>query len=62
MQNKKPNFPSDFPSDLKELVFKGWSKEPNERPALQYFMAALNNMLKGEETQSNGFSGCFVLL
>ncbi len=62
MMDKKPKFPSDFPSELKELVSKGWSKIPTERPPLQEFMAALNTMVTVEETQSEGFLGCFALL
>ncbi len=62
MLDEKPKFPSDFPSELKELVSKGWSKIPTERPPLQEFMAALNTMLTVEETQSEGFLGCFALL
>jgi hypothetical protein len=27
---------------LKEVVFQGWSKQPNERPSLEEFKSALN--------------------
>jgi hypothetical protein len=52
MSDKKPAVPSDFPSELKELVMKGWSKDPKERPQIQEFMSALNKMLAQEERQS----------
>jgi serine/threonine protein kinase len=51
MSDKKPAVPSDFPGDLKELVFQGYSKEPRERPALEDFQSALKKMLAVEETQ-----------
>ncbi len=51
MSDKKPGVPLDFPVDLKELVFQGYSKEPTERPALEDFQSALNKMLAMEETQ-----------
>ncbi len=47
--DKKPNLPSNFPSDLKELVYQGYSKEPQERPHIKYFQSALNKMLLAEE-------------
>ncbi len=40
--------PSDFPSDLKELIFRGWSKEPKERPPIETFKSAFNKMLPKE--------------
>jgi hypothetical protein len=49
MSDKKPAIPSAFPSDLKELVTKGWSKEPKKRPLIQDFKLALNTMQTGEE-------------
>ena len=52
MSDKKPAVPFDFPVDLKELVFHGYSKEPTERPALEDFQSALNKMLAMEEAQN----------
>jgi serine/threonine protein kinase len=49
----KPDVPSDFPSDLKELVIQSFSKEPNERPPIKDIKSALNKMLKGKETEWN---------
>jgi serine/threonine protein kinase len=48
MSDKKPVIPSDFPSDLRELVIQGWSKDPKERPSIQEFKSALNKMLPRE--------------
>ena len=48
MSDKKPVIPSDFPSDLRELVIPGWSKDPKERPSIQEFKSALNKMLPRE--------------
>ena len=45
MSDKKPVIPADFPAELKELVFQGWSKDPKERPQIQEFKLALNKML-----------------
>jgi hypothetical protein len=41
--------PTHFPSDLKELVHRGWSKKPKERPSIQEFKSALMAMLTGGE-------------
>jgi hypothetical protein len=46
--DKKPALPSDFPSELKELVIQGWSKNPKERPPIQKFKTALHKMLLKE--------------
>ncbi len=48
MFDKKPAIPSDFPSDLKELVIQGWSKYQKERPPIEDFKSALNKMLTSE--------------
>ena len=45
MNDKRPAMPEDFPSNLKELVSRGYSKEPRERPKLVHFQSALNKML-----------------
>jgi hypothetical protein len=45
LNDKKPSIPSDFPSDLKELVIQGWSKDPKERPSIQEFETAMSKML-----------------
>jgi serine/threonine protein kinase len=50
--DEKPSIPSDFPSELKELVIKGWSKDPKKRPGIHEFMSALNKMLVQDERQS----------
>ncbi len=47
--DEKPIIPSDFPSDLKELIHRGWSKEPKERPPIEEFKSAFYNMLPQEE-------------
>jgi hypothetical protein len=39
--NRKPSIPPDFPYFLKNVVIRGWSKEPNERPSLEKFKSAL---------------------
>ncbi len=41
-----------FPSNLKELVCRGWSKKAKERPPIQEFKSALMTMLPGGETES----------
>ena len=46
--DEKPVIPSDFPSDLRELVIQGWSKDPKERLPIQDFQSALNKMLPRE--------------
>jgi hypothetical protein len=46
--DEKPVIPSDFPSDLRELVIQGWSKDPKERLPIQNFQSALNKMLPRE--------------
>ncbi len=44
--------PTTFPSNLKELVCRGWSKDPKERPPIQEFKFALMKMLPEGETES----------
>ena len=46
--DEKPVIPSDFPSDLRELVIQGWSKDPKERLPIQDFQSTLNKMLPRE--------------
>jgi hypothetical protein len=57
MSDKKPAIPSNFPSDLKELVIQGWSKDQKERPPIEDFKSALNKMLTCE-----GKDQCLTLL
>jgi hypothetical protein len=47
--DEKPVIPSDFPSDLKELICRGWTKEPKERPSIEEFKSAFNKMLPQDE-------------
>ncbi len=49
MFDKKPVIASDFPSVLKELIHRGWSKEPKERPPIEEFKLALLTMISEEE-------------
>jgi hypothetical protein len=45
--------PTHFPPDLKELVHRGWSKEPKERPPIEEFKSALKTLLtQGEHLQA----------
>jgi hypothetical protein len=37
--------PTNFPSNLKELMHRGWSKEPKVRPPIKEFKSALMTML-----------------
>jgi hypothetical protein len=46
--DKKPVIPSDFPSEMKDLIHRGWSKDPKERPPIQEILSALNKMLTGD--------------
>ncbi len=48
MSDKKTVIPSDFPSDLRELVIQGWSKDPKERPFIQEYKSALKKMFPRE--------------
>jgi hypothetical protein len=50
--NLKPDFPEDFPTALKGLIIKGWSKKPKERPRLGEFKDSLNRMLKPGTTKA----------
>ena len=51
MSDQKPVVPSVFPKDLKKLIAKGWSRNPKERPSIEEFKSALNQMLTGEEKE-----------
>ncbi len=53
MLDKKPNMPPHFPSNLKDLIFQGWSKQPKERPQIQEFKSALNKMLRRERKKQS---------
>ncbi len=53
ISDEKPPVPSNFPFQLKDLVFQGYSKEPQKRPPIEDFQSALNNMLTDEETERN---------
>jgi serine/threonine protein kinase len=51
--DEKPVIPSNFPSDLKELICRGWTKEPKDRPPIEEFKSAFNKMLpKAEKNYS----------
>ena len=35
--NVKPGFPDNFDPDLRDLIDKGWSREPRKRPEIKEF-------------------------
>jgi hypothetical protein len=45
--------PEDFPSDLKNCILNGWSKETKSRPPLEEFKKALHKMLPEDEKEVN---------
>jgi serine/threonine protein kinase len=47
--NPQPKIPESFPSDLKDLVSKGCSKEPINRPGLEKFNSTFIKMLNGDQ-------------
>jgi hypothetical protein len=47
--DEKPVIPSDFPFELKEVVIRGWSKDPKERLPIHKFQSGLNKMLPTQE-------------
>ncbi len=47
--DKEPAVPTDFPSDLKELVSLGLSQKPNERPEIHKFKSVFVKMLTEEK-------------
>ena len=47
--DEKPVIPPDFPSDLKELICRGWTKEPKKRPPIEEFKSAFKKMLPQDE-------------
>jgi serine/threonine protein kinase len=49
LSGKEPAVPTDFPSNLKELISLGLSKEPNKRPQIHRFKSALVKMLTEEK-------------
>ncbi len=52
-KDRKPVMPLHFPSDLKDVILCGWSKEPKKRASIKEFNSALNKMLTGEEAQAD---------
>ncbi len=50
MTDEKPAIPKYFPTQLKELVQLGWSKEPKERPQVVEFKSSLKEMLIQEKS------------
>jgi serine/threonine protein kinase len=52
LSDKKPDMPTKFPSNLKELICRGWSKEPKERPKIKEIKDSLMTMLNTKETVS----------
>ena len=44
MSGKRPDVPDDFPENLKQLILKGWSQDPNERCSLTEFIAEFKEM------------------
>ena len=44
MKEENPDIPSNFPSLLIDLIGKGWSKEPTERPSVAEYSLVLKQM------------------
>jgi hypothetical protein len=49
-QDKKPDIPDDFPSELKNLISLGWSKDPTKRPSIPEFKSGLIKMIGKDKT------------
>jgi serine/threonine protein kinase len=49
--NPQPKIPDSFPIDLKDLVGRGCSKDPSNRPGLEEFNTAFHKMLKGDRKE-----------
>jgi len=53
IREQRPDFPSDFPSQLKEVIKKGWSKAPEERPDVKLFRQELQKLDKTPTTHAS---------
>ncbi len=52
-EDRKPEIPQNFPSDLKNVILCGWSKEPKKRASIEEFNSALNKVLIVKEAQAD---------
>ncbi len=41
----KPGFPDNFDPDLRDLIDKGWSREPRRRPAIKEYRSFFGSKL-----------------
>jgi len=48
----KPEFPDDFPSELSGLIDSGWSKDPKSRPTIPEFKSVIFE-LRDDENPSD---------
>lgn len=44
LQDKRPDFPSNFPDSIKDVIRKGWSKDPIDRPGVKAFQTELKKL------------------
>jgi len=49
--NKRPQFPADFPAQLKSVVQRGWSQSPEDRPEIGAFRDELNKLRPAKTTE-----------
>ncbi len=54
IQDEKPEFPSQFPAALKNVISDGWSPKPRQRPTIEKFRSALKVMKQEEESSHMG--------
>jgi serine/threonine protein kinase len=51
-KDERPAFPAKFPAQLKEVVQKGWSKAPQDRPGIPAFRQELQKMTANPANES----------
>ena len=44
MKGQKPDFPPDFPVNLRQLIDRGWRHDQNERATIREFITVFRQM------------------
>ena len=52
IKNQRPEFPSDFPAELKAVIQKGWSNSPEDRPEIEAFRTELKKLRPVQVTET----------
>jgi hypothetical protein len=52
--NVRPDLPDDMPLSLRNIIQRGWSSDPSERPPAEQILSVLDDFVNKEDRLTKG--------